>query len=385
MLMPTRIALLPAAPVLLCALIPGGTPATDDVVNLALADVVTYAGEVGPGHHGSTHVGDSVAEVLTEMQTSGKPSKRLSLLDHVWLFDIAAGNNYVFEVEAHRTPNAEGDDFHFTYSLDEQVWLPLLTVSNQADDIQLQSVAFPVDVAGPMYVRVEDTDRTPGHRQQDALSVDFMAVVSDRTQADTTPPPAGSGLSAVAGDQVVSLAWTSSPSADVTGYRVERAVGGGAFEALNAAPVVDTVLEDDTVSNMTLYRYRVRTIDAAGNAGAASPEVQAVPHTGGDPGTMHVTSIQVGTQTVVSGWKAGRARVAIRAEDGDPVAGALVVVTFGGMYHETLSATTDADGIAIVITNQAEKGKVAISGCVVGVTHPTKVYVSDENGQTCDG
>jgi hypothetical protein len=74
----------------------------------------------------------------------------------------------------------------------------------------------------------------------------------------------------------------------------------------------------------------------------------------------------------------------IRDEAGGPVAGALVTVTFGGMYHETLSATTGSDGVALVLTNQAEKGKVKASACVAGVSHPTKFYMSQDNAQTCD-
>jgi hypothetical protein len=136
---------------------------------------------------------------------------------------------------------------------------------------------------------------------------------------------------------------------------------------------------------MTLYRYRQRTVDAAGNEGPACPEVLAVPHEGDGPVFARVASIGVGTQTVTAGWKAGYASVAVRDEHGGPVAGALVTVTFGDMYHETLSATTDAHGNALVTTNQAEKGKVSISACVVGISHPSMYYLSQLDAQTCDG
>jgi hypothetical protein len=362
----------------------GYSPPPGDVVNLAVSDVSTDAGQVGPGNYTATHASDDVREILTEMQTSGNPAKRLSLLDHVWAFDVAPANNYVFEVEAHHTPNNEGDDFRFTYSLDDVSWLPLLTVSKTQDDGGIQNFVFPVDVAGPMYVRVEDADRTPGHRVQDVLSVDRLAIVSDRTKPDTTPPPPCDGLEAQPGDALVSLDWEASDSADVAGYVVERATGNGAFAPLTAQPVLATSHEDAAVSNMTLYRYRVRTVDASGNEGAPSGEVSAVPHAGAGPIFMRVASIVVGTQTVVSGWKQARARVTIRDEAGGPVAGALVTVTFGGMYHETLSATTGSDGVALVLTNQAEKGKVKASACVAGVSHPTKFYMSQDNAQTCD-
>ncbi|MHC5211710.1 MAG: hypothetical protein ACYTG2_13405 [Planctomycetota bacterium] len=381
----TRPLLRRSGPALALLVLVGSAHAPADLANLALSDVMTDAGDVGPGDYTATHASDDVTEVLTEMQTSGKPARRLSLLDHIWAFDVAPANNYVFELEAHRSPNDEGDDFRFSYSLDDQTWLPLLTVSKDEDDGSVQSSEFPMDVAGPIYVRVEDTDRTPGHRTQDVLFVDHMAIVSDLTNPDITPPPPCNDVSADSGDALVSLAWDAAESTDVSGYVVERAADGGPFVTLTSQPVVGTALTDATVSNMTLYHYRIRTADAAGNESIPSPEVMAVPHAGGGPVFLHVSSIKIGTQSVSSGWKAGTARVQVLDELGGPVQGALVTVTFGSDYHETLSAATDTDGVAFVRTNQAEKGKLSISGCVVEVTHPTMYYLGQQNAQTCDG
>jgi hypothetical protein len=80
----------------------------------------------------------------------------------------------------------------------------------------------------------------------------------------TTTPAAPTGPAAAPGDAQVSLTWTASTAADVTGYRVYR---GG---TLIASPTRNAYL-DLAVSNGTAYGYAVSAVDNGGAEYRAPP------------------------------------------------------------------------------------------------------------------
>ena len=152
-------------------------PPSGDVTSLA-ADFQTVAG-TNEGTATDTHLADDVHQSIQEGTTGGPPDARESLLEHVWTFDVAPGDRYVFSVEAHHSVNAEGDDFRFAYSPDGVAYTDMLTVTKTADDDTAQTFVLPGDAAGTVYVRVEDTDRTPGHGGRDRVFVDHMWILSE--------------------------------------------------------------------------------------------------------------------------------------------------------------------------------------------------------------
>jgi glycosidase len=103
------------------------------------------------------------------------------------------------------------------------------------------------------------------------------AILLTPPGTDLTPPDAPTGLTAMAGDGYVELAWNAVPGA--AGYHVYRSpVTGGGYTLLNDIPVVDTAYPDDMVVNGRLYYYVVTAVDAAGNESGYSNEVEALPH-----------------------------------------------------------------------------------------------------------
>ena len=70
------------------------------------------------------------------------------------------------------------DNFTFSYSRDNVVYTPMVTVRTTTDDDALQAFAFPQDVAGTVYVRVQDTHGTAGNIQLDSVFVDFLSIAT---------------------------------------------------------------------------------------------------------------------------------------------------------------------------------------------------------------
>jgi hypothetical protein len=357
----------------------------DPEINLTNAES-TSSGSVAAGSHLTTHDQDDVHEVLTEASSGGKPKNRRSQLSHTWSFDVQPGNAYTFLVDAHHTNNVEGDDFVFSYSLDGLTYLPMLTVTKTADDNVLQSYAFPADVSGTLFVRVEDTDRTAGNGARDSLYVDHLQVHTELDGLDTTPPSAPAGLVAAAGDATVSLDWDDSTASDLAGYNVLRsASASGPFLPVNPALHTASDWVDSSVSNGTTYHYTVTAVDLAGNESAQSASTKATPNVGGGgPVSSLVSSILVTAVSQSAGHKKGRADVWVVDELGAAVSGALVVGSFSGGLAETLAVVTDAQGLAVFVTSDSKKGSLPLTFCVDDVTHAALNYAPAFNVETCD-
>jgi hypothetical protein len=328
-----------------------------EIASLAVADDGTPLGSIAAGSFVSTQVSDDVAEELREMLTSGSPKTRKSMLEHTWRFDVTGGNNYQLAVEAWHTPNTEHDDFRFSFSRDDLNYTPILTVTAVADPDAAQTAGIPVDASGSIYIRVEDTDETAGGKVADSLFVDSLAVLSDDTGPDVTPPSPAFGLTATPGDSQVALAWSDWGEWDLEGARVYRSSSTyGPWTLISSAPAAGGNYVDDTAANLTIYYYRVEAVDLAGNLSAPSAAVLGVPRPAGSGAVlMHVSKLAVSAQSVASGWRQGRADVTVVDENGAPVAGALVTGTFSGAISQTKSATTDAKGFATIVSTQALK------------------------------
>ncbi|WP_346190067.1 cadherin domain-containing protein [Rubritalea halochordaticola] len=134
-------------------------------------------GSILSGSMTDTQTSNNTYEVLEEAKTSGKPSSRISSLEHTWSFDIGAGGVLVeLSVEAFRSANSEGDDFVFAYSTDGISFTDLIAVTKTSDDNTAQLAPLPAGVSGTVYIRVRDTDRTVGNGSQDTISIDRLAL-----------------------------------------------------------------------------------------------------------------------------------------------------------------------------------------------------------------
>lgn len=93
-----------------------------------------------------------------------------------------------------------------------------------------------------------------------------------RTSGPTVPAaPSGLGASTVEHNRVV-LGWTDN-SNNETGFRIERALGTGAFNSLGTVSAGLITFTDNTVLPETSYRYRVFAFNAQGDSATPSNTV----------------------------------------------------------------------------------------------------------------
>jgi hypothetical protein len=102
--------------------------------------------------------------------------------------------------------------------------------------------------------------------------------VVSATPTDTIPPAAPTGLTAIAGNQTVSLDWNNNSESDVNGYNVYRSItSGSGYSKLNGALLSSSNYTDNSVTNWTTYYYVVTAVDIVSNESGYLTQVSATP------------------------------------------------------------------------------------------------------------
>jgi hypothetical protein len=143
---------------------------------------------------------------------------------------------------------------------------------------------------GTTYTNTSLSNGTPYYYVVTAVNATGESANSN--QATATPiaapavPAAPLNLTATAGNQQLSLAWTASPGA--TSYNVKRAATNGGPYTTVASPV-GTSYTDTNVTNGTTYYYVVTAVNASGES-ANSNQASATPSAGPAPPAPPITS-----------------------------------------------------------------------------------------------
>jgi subtilisin len=215
--------------------------------------------------------------------------------------------------------------------------------------------------------------------------VNAAAAVGTSTlpPADTIPPAAPTGLTASAGDGMVSLDWKDNTESDLAGYNVYRSTSSGGSYSEIATLVTANHYEDTAVSNGTTYYYVVTASDASFNESSTSSEAFATPQaSGGGGGTMHVSAIDM-TSTAAGPNYFVYTTVTIVDESGSPVPSATVDLTMT-LPDGSASGygTTSTDGTVTFKLKSRQTGTYTSE--VTNVTHATLTYDSSANVETKD-
>ncbi|MEW6324097.1 MAG: fibronectin type III domain-containing protein, partial [Nitrospirota bacterium] len=136
-------------------------------------------------------------------------------------------------------------------------------------------------------------------RSRDAarnLAMSGNLTFSTLAAADTTPPGTPASLTAAwASGTQINLSWpavTDTGGSGLASYRIERCSGSTTCTPAEITSVAGTVTSySNTGLTTTIYRYRVRARDGAGNNGGYSPIVTVNPDTTapGTPGSLTAT------------------------------------------------------------------------------------------------
>jgi fibronectin type 3 domain-containing protein len=95
--------------------------------------------------------------------------------------------------------------------------------------------------------------------------------------ADTTPPAAPSGLTAMPGDHQLTLNWTANTEGDKAGYNVYLFTEPSTYTKLNTIPLANPSYTPTNLTNGTTYTYTVTCVDTHANESLHSATASATP------------------------------------------------------------------------------------------------------------
>ncbi|NOQ17411.1 MAG: hypothetical protein GQ581_10165 [Methyloprofundus sp.] len=115
-------------------------------------------------------------ETLIEAHQGGRPSRRVSELEHIWTVNsIQAGAVVTLRIDAEVPANTEGDNFIFSYSINGSAYSPIGTIGT----IETIEKVLPSSSYGQsMSIKVVDTDKTVGNGAADTVIVHNISITS---------------------------------------------------------------------------------------------------------------------------------------------------------------------------------------------------------------
>lgn len=94
---------------------------------------------------------------------------------------------------------------------------------------------------------------------------------------DTTAPSIPTGLTAVAGDNQVSLSWNANTEPDLSGYNIYRSTDDISYSILNQSIVTTNTYTDTTALNGIMYYFKITALDTNVNESSPTNYVTATP------------------------------------------------------------------------------------------------------------
>lgn len=105
--------------------------------------------------------------------------------------------------------------------------------------------------------------------------------VTTSATPDTTPPAVPTGLTAIAGNNQVTLSWNANTETDLSGYNLYKSTDGSSFSKYLTS-LTGTSYTDTQVTNGSTYWYKLTAIDTSNNESAQSSSVSATPQATAD-------------------------------------------------------------------------------------------------------
>jgi hypothetical protein len=360
-----------------------GTPGTDDV------DLNSWTVGINDGYGGSdqatleifvveqppTHSNDSIAESIRERTSGGKPNNRHSYLEHKWLFDVQPGMAQTFFANVWAPVSSDDDTFIFSYSSDDATYKDMFTVQANVDNSTYQTFTFPVTQSGTVYVKVVDTDQTPGNRAKDTVYVDHMFIRTDMGLGD--PPLAPSGLTATAlSSSEIDLSWTDN-SEDEAGFTIKRSLSEtDGFSAVGTAGPGATSYTDTGLQPETTYYYQVQAFNGSGISNYSNTASATTDQA--ETNTVHVGDLD-GSSTPGNRnrWTA-TVTVTVNSASG-MVQGAIVSGIWSSGVNGSGTCTTGGNGWCGITKNNIKGNNSNVTFTVTDIVPGSGTYDSGSN------
>jgi PKD repeat protein len=316
---------------------PCGEPSPTTVVQRFAVSDIPVSGTVS-GSYLDTHLSDGVYEALTERESGGRKSNRYSFGEHKWDFDVAAGTAVTLKVEAYRPDNTDGDDFRFEYSTDNVSFTPVLTVGSSVE--QVYSASLPASLSGMVYIRVVDTDQTPGNRSLDSININHLYIETE-TSPPTNPPVADFIGTPTSGNAPLAVSFTDQSTENPTSWSWD-------FGDLGTSTLQNP---SHTYSAEGTYTVSLTATNSVGSD--TETKVDYITVTTSTGPVIHVGDMVV-TRVTQGPWFRGSADVTVVDAGGAPVANATVTGFFNAPNEDSKSAVSGADGVATVRSDKTK-------------------------------
>lgn len=203
---------------------------------------------------------DGNSEIVTEIHSGGKPSKRHALLEHTWTFNVQAAGSMVLFAQI-VTDATGGEAFTFAYSTDGQTYVDMFAVTSNT----AQNFALPAGISGAVYVRVTDTQHTSGLVSNYYIGVDQLLIRSE-TAAGNPPTAPTNALAQALSSSEIAISWIDNAD-DEYGFEVRRSNDGGTnWDLATSLPANTDTFTDNGLAPNTGYQYRVSAFNGAGHS-----------------------------------------------------------------------------------------------------------------------
>jgi hypothetical protein len=170
-------------------------------------------------------------------------------------------------------------------------------------DLTLSFNSFTVS-SGDVYrtSQTEDCAYIGGFDPNNPLTLPSESVTT-LSLVDMTPPAAPTGLTATAGNAMVSLDWDDNSEPDLDGYNVWRSTtSGSGYTQINGSLVTNSDYTDNAVTIGVPYYYVVTAVDSLSNESGNSNEDSATPYDGNPPLPPTGLDATAGYETVSLQW-----------------------------------------------------------------------------------
>lgn len=220
------------------------------------------------GNHTATHQsGEGQIQTITETESSGKPSRRRSFLDHRWSFaNIRGGVSVSLFATAWAPANNENDDFEIQFSTNGgsswSSFSPSLVISNGTSAGNSQVAVFPDGTKGNIDLRVIDTNSTQGATVLDSVVIDGLFIRTDIDPNDFPPAAPENVVATGRSSTVIDITW-SDLSSNERGFIIYRSADGSSWVEAGSAPTDSTSFTDTSGAPATTYEYQVAAFSAS--------------------------------------------------------------------------------------------------------------------------